>query len=137
MSFEAEFFVQGIPEPKGSMRALIIAGKPQVIPNNKRSKKWEYAVKLAASHHAPKKPLDEPIRVEFYFKMPSPKKPKFSLPATKPDWDKLCRSTGDALTKVIYFDDARITDFKGNLRYSDKPGCLIRVIGLGDQLDLF
>ncbi len=67
-------------------------------------------------------PFSGPCKVSLTFTMPSCKKPKFPLPATKPDIDKLARSTLDALSGVIYTDDARIVDLHCKEVFGERPG---------------
>jgi crossover junction endodeoxyribonuclease RusA len=40
---------------------------------------------------------------------------------TKPDLDKLLRAIGDALTGIVYRDDARITIVRAEKHYGDGP----------------
>jgi len=115
--------VHGKPQPKGSFRAIMVEGRPTPIPDNSKSKTWERAVKLAASRVCRRHdwlPFDRPCSVEFTFFLLRPAKPKFKHPATKPDWDKLVRSTGDALSGIAYEDDARVVEATVHLRYVGK-----------------
>lgn len=74
-------------------------------------------------------PYDGPLFVDVTFNMPKPKRPKYSLPAVKPDADKLCRALGDAMTTSgLINDDARITTWHARKRYSDTPGITIHTI---------
>ncbi len=114
--------VNGKPEPKGSFRAVMVEGRPTPIPDNSKSKTWERAVKLAAARVCSKHdylPFDRPCAVEITFHLRRPLKPKFRRPATKPDYDKLVRSTGDALSGIAYLDDARVVEAHIYLQYTD------------------
>ena len=74
-------------------------------------------------------PYDGPLYVDVTFWMPRPQRPKYSLPAVKPDADKLCRALGDAMTTSgLIKDDARITTWHARKRYSDQPGIAIHAI---------
>ena len=74
-------------------------------------------------------PYDGPLFVDVTFWMPRPKRPKYSLPAVKPDADKLCRALGDAMTTSgLIRDDARITTWHARKRYSDTPCIAIHSI---------
>jgi len=60
--------------------------------------------------------------------MPEPKRPKYALPAVKPDTDKLQRALGDVLTIAqIIHDDARITTWHATKRYGE-PRTVINAI---------
>jgi|DEB0MinimDraft_6_1074348.scaffolds.fasta_scaffold117495_2 Holliday junction resolvase RusA-like endonuclease len=126
-----EFFVIGTPAPKGSHVGRMINGRVAIFPTSSGAlKSWERAVKIVASAAAPKVPIDSPVSVELEFVIRRPKKPKFSVPATTPDIDKLARATLDGLSKIIISDDARIVALKVSERYQrdDEPtGCLISV----------
>ena len=54
----------------------------------------------------------------------------------QPDWSKLQRSTEDALTRVLYEDDARIVGGGGEKRWcvgAEQPGALLTLIPLSRQ----
>jgi Holliday junction resolvase RusA-like endonuclease len=146
MSFSCEFFVLGEPQPKGSWVPMKTRDKVTgierliVIPDNKRSMQWENQVKLVASRHAPDHLVDEPIEMWCEFCLPRPKKPKFDdAPGTKPDLDKLARSTGDALEGIIYANDSRIVRLNLIKAYQDgtrRVGCRIRIATIRQQMAL-
>lgn len=46
---------------------------------------------------------------------------------SKPDADNVVKSIKDALNKIVYEDDAQVTDIKVLKLYSDSPGVLIDV----------
>ena len=114
--------VYGVPRPGGSKRAFIVKGRAVVTEDCKTSKTWREAVKQAALRvrHATSL-LTGPLVVACTFFMPRPKghygagrnawkiKPSSPYwPQTKPDATKLMRSTEDALTNVVWRDDALI-----------------------------
>lgn len=51
------------------------------------------------------------------------------LPTTKPDFDN-CQKVLDALNKVVWRDDAQITDWSGTKRYSERPRLVVTVEAL-------
>lgn len=74
---------------------------------------------------------DDQYSVSLSFLLPKPKSVTRAQPNVKPDIDKLCRSTLDALTvgKAID-DDARIIQLTASKTYaagSEQPGCYITV----------
>lgn len=74
---------------------------------------------------------DDQYSVSLSFLLPKPKSVTRDQPNVKPDIDKLCRSTLDALTvgKAID-DDARIIQLTASKTYaagSEQPGCYITV----------
>ena len=111
------FIVYGTPVPKGSMRAFTPKGwkRPIITDSNPNMRPWAQAVKLAAVEALERNPdalLDGPVCLRIQFYLPCPKRaPKRTVPrpTKKPDLSKLTRCIEDALTGVLYHDDAQIT----------------------------
>lgn len=137
-----EFFVPGIPRPGGSKRAVKNkrTGKVILIDACKLNKSWRDTVAAFAMDAYRGELLHGALKVEFAFTMPRPKShyragkyagelkpnaPKY--PITRPDRTKLIRSTEDALTGVIWRDDAQIVGGEPTKLYGDKPGVLITI----------
>lgn len=121
------FVAYGLPQPGGSKRAFPIKRTGgslgvRVTDDNSKAKDWRSAVAWAAraAHKGPL--LDGPLIVEMRFYRPRPKGHyKASerarglnaagvaspYPTTKPDVLKLARAAEDALTGVLWTDDAR------------------------------
>jgi crossover junction endodeoxyribonuclease RusA len=128
MSTVIRFEVFGIPAPKGSYRAINVGGRAIMVPsgddNRKRGlRSWDQAVRLAAREHVGPVDVppfvDVPIRVVMVFRLTRPagqwgkrglKLSAPAFPATKPDIDKLARSTADSLKGIVYDDDSRIVE---------------------------
>ena len=136
---EITFTVFGIPKPAGSKTAFAIkrggvyTGRTVVMDACKKTKSWQAIVKAEAKKHAPEKPFDGAIAVEFVFLMPRPKShygtgknsrnlkrnaPKYHT--GKPDALKLARAVEDAMTGIIYLDDAQIAYEKIEKIYDDQ-----------------
>ena len=134
-----EFFIAGMPAPQGSKRHV---GNGVMVESSKAVKPWRQDVVAAA--HAAMNTLDfEPfahaveVNVAFYF--PRPKshfgtgrnagRLKESAPefvATKPDIDKLLRSTFDALTTAgLWRDDNLAVRVSAVKVYAAHPGARI------------
>lgn len=140
------FTVYGIAQPKGSMRAYVPRGMkfPIVTDSNRNAKSWAQLVAQGASNALAAIPgaaiLDGPVRLSVLFYLPRPKKYQIrkwtaQTPAhlTAPDLDKLIRSIGDALTGVVYRDDAQVVDLLTSKRYTDPqtpPHVIVRVEAL-------
>jgi Holliday junction resolvase RusA-like endonuclease len=143
-----EFFVPGIARTAGSKTAFKNpkTGKVIVTHAGKYSKQWMDMVKFFAMQVANKMCLLEgPIRLtlEFYkerskshFKarggeptdILKDSAPKF--PTMKPDLTKLTRAVEDAVTKIIWKDDAQVVEqytFKAYCDNKQKPGVMIRI----------
>lgn len=120
-----EFTVLGKPQPAGSKRAFQNkhTGRIVVVDDAKGSRPWKQEVAGAAAErmNGSGELLDGPLEVRLIFHVARPKghygtgknagKVKGSapeFPAVKPDVDKLSRAVLDALSGVVYRDDAQI-----------------------------
>lgn len=147
------FFVPGIPAPGGSKRFVGFGKKTGrailIDAAGERNKNWR-AVVATCGKEAMSKITNElpvwfngPLRVKFEFYMPrrkgdfnskgglKPSAPFFHT--TKPDALKLARSTEDALTGIIWNDDAQTAILEISKRYADKGepcGCWVTVENL-------
>lgn len=145
------FYVAGIPAPQGSKRALHhrATGKIVLLESSKRVKPWRAQVAEAA--HAAwgtAAPLVGPVElhVVFYFERPKSHYPQNSRNAGgvlrpsapmrpvghgRNDLDKLARAVLDALTGVIYEDDAQVVSLVASKEYARSgrtPGASIEVV---------
>lgn len=115
-----KIWVPGICAPAGSKKGFYNKKKERVIivDDCKRSKPWQSDVK-AFAHEAYQGPLIRgPLHVIAAFYMPRPKghfTSKGALrgsaqpyPTSRPDLSKLFRGVEDALTGVIWADDAQV-----------------------------
>lgn len=127
------WFAPGIPAPKGSARAVMSHGKPRLLASgstaNKHAlKSWAASVGWTAKA-AMVRPLDGPVRVlcEFVFARPKSHtraERAVASKTTKPDADKLLRSTLDAMTGLAYVDDAQVADMRAVKRWAaDGEAC--------------
>jgi Holliday junction resolvase RusA-like endonuclease len=117
---ELRFTVHGIPQPAGSKRGFYNhkTGRVIVTDDAKNSRPWKAQVTDAAAqamHGA--ELLDGPLILGLEFYMPRPKghfgkrglRPSApTAPTVKPDLLKLARAVEDALTGIVYRDDAQI-----------------------------
>lgn len=136
-----QFGVPGIPQPRGSKRAMPnrAGGRPLMVDTNAKSKPWMATVASAASSAMEGRPLlDGPLVLDVAFYFPRPKshyrtgKNSHLLRADAPGWhdkkpdcDKLVRSIGDAMTGVVYRDDAQLAAITVKKAYSDTGGCVM------------
>lgn len=155
------FFVPGEPKTQGSMKAFVVpyvrvgevVRKPQraMVTHDKRDdvQSWRSAVAgiayNAARKHGFEKIEDGPITLELLLLLPKPKSVKRAVPYCKPDGGKLQRAIEDALTGVLWADDAQVTDWAGSKRYAEdgqETGAQITVsaearhLNVGKQLEL-
>ena len=128
------FTVAGQPIPQGSHRVI----GSRVIPDA-RLTAWRTQVTRAAWDAITaadwQAPHDGPACLEMTFILPKPKRPRWQVPAVKPDLDKLLRAVGDALSPRdpalrILADDSRIVHTIATKGYGDTPGALITLTPL-------
>lgn len=148
------FEVAGKAEPAGSKKTFALRGKGgkliltktgqpiiNVVDDNDDSRDWKARVADVAAQQWGARPLlTAPLwfRATFYrlrnagdygsgknagtVKSSSPQ-----FPATKPDVLKLTRAVEDALSGIIYADDAQIVSERIDKRYGDKPRVEIEI----------
>ena len=114
-------FIPGTPIPQGSKSAtrtgVMYEANPKLRPW--RQTMTTHLTAWTGTWFGAWEPYDGPLLVDVTFWMPRPKCPKYSLPAVKPDADKLCRALGDAMTTSgLITDDARITTWHARKRYA-------------------
>lgn len=130
-----EFFVQGIPQTKGSARAFLPkkGGRFPVVTNdNPKNKKWARSVNVAAQNAMKRQEVEMlggAIKLYCVFYVPQPKRIKLGLElsTTRPDLDKMVRSVGDALEGTCYKSDAQVAGLVATKFYSLKPGVQVTV----------
>ena len=134
-----QFYVQGLPVPVGSYTPRQRKdGKLFLLRmNSEGARAWRRAVMAAAINTAnrqkwPKQTEKANYSVSLSFLLPKPKTVKRLAPTVKPDIDKLCRGTLDALTAAgVIDDDARVTQLIACKTYAapgEQPGVHITII---------
>jgi Holliday junction resolvase RusA-like endonuclease len=150
---ELYIIVSGKPEPAGSKKAFAIkkggeyTGRVAVSDDNPKAKGWKELVAAsarAARADAPPGMFIGPLEcalwvtMTFYLARPKdhygtgrnagllkPSAPEF--PLTRPDALKLARGTEDALTGVIWKDDAQVVNLVTKKYYAGRAGAHIWV----------
>lgn len=124
MNNQITFTVLGKPEPAGSKRAFVNpkTGKAIVTDANAKSKPWKQEV-AARAHEAMqgRSVMTGPLHMTLVFRVARPKGHYGSgrnagtlkqsaplFPTSKPDVTKLVRGVEDAMTGVVYRDDAQV-----------------------------
>lgn len=134
------FRVYGLPAPQGSKRGFATkSGRVAMVESSKKVKPWREAVSWAAREVYRGPLLTGPVVLACVFILPRPKshyrtgkhagelRPDAPTFSTKyPDCSKAIRSTEDALTGIVWRDDAQVIDFGVKL-YGERPGALVFV----------
>jgi Holliday junction resolvase RusA-like endonuclease len=115
------FTVYGVPQSKGSAKAFIPKGWSRAIVTTatKGLKAWEQQIAAAAQAHAGTL-MEGAITIHLAFYLPRPKSlaKKLALHTKRPDLDKLIRGATDALTHVLFHDDAQIVSIMASKHYA-------------------
>lgn len=156
---QIQFFVNGLPSPGGSKKHFVLRRKdgslvtrPDGSPivnvtdmGGQKTKNWRANVAFFAREAYDGAPLLGPLLVRLEFIMPrpgshfgsgknaaqlKPSAPKYHT--VMPDASKLTRSTEDALTGILWRDDAQVFPWPTKV-YGDRPGCLITVWKLSNE----
>lgn len=141
-AWDLDVFVPGQPVTKGSAKAFMPPGGrfPVVKQDNSADQRaWSSHVRTTVLDAWNRGPHDAPFALDVEFVLPRRAgAPKTYTPAhtRKPDVDKLLRCIGDALTKLVWTDDSRITHWAGSKREAapgETPGARIRLRVLPDR----
>ena len=135
------FEVVGIPVPQGSLRPMVSrsTGKPFLAQDQNllryRADLRAIALEVMARDERALMPWAVALHVTFTLPRPAyhflPVNTKRTEPEVKPDapvfpfgppdLDKLCRAVLDALTGIVYLDDAQVIRLNGRKIFSDEP----------------
>jgi crossover junction endodeoxyribonuclease RusA len=121
-----EFQVIGVAQSMGSKRAFTPKGwrRPIITDSNRNLKSWQSLVADGASRAIQQQAawaiLDGPVRLTLAFYLPRPKSlAKRQVAHIKaPDCSKLIRSTEDALSGIVYRDDAQVVEIVAGKFYA-------------------
>lgn len=126
------FTVLGRPQPQGSMKGFVLPGKdgkkPRAIltSDNTKMKPYRQQVGWAAlsaragagySGLFAEKQVAVSVEMKFYFEKPKSVSKKRLHMVVKPDADKISRSTIDAMTGILFADDAQIIQLSASKYY--------------------
>ena len=97
--------------------------------NTTALKGWRRTVAIAADRGIE---FDAPVGVSLSFYLPKPKRPRWLVPAVKPDIDKLTRAVLDGLVDGgLLADDSRVVALKVTKHYvgedTPNPGVIVAV----------
>jgi Holliday junction resolvase RusA-like endonuclease len=140
---EVNFTVLGKVEPQGSIRAFVIQADPKagrsrasarLTSTNPKMKPWRQQIgwtALAARNEAGWRlqPKEVPFRLDatFYIERPKSITKSRTWPTVKPDYDKLTRAATDALTGVLWTDDAQVVQATIQKRYGSPARAVFTV----------
>ena len=109
------------PEQKGSWKTMQLKdGRSITVPANSKYKNFHKAIQrtIAKLGVAPCKPIESAVLLNLRFFIRRRKTVKREYPTTAPDIDKFCRTVLDALTGIIYKDDAQVVSLDATKEYA-------------------
>lgn len=121
-----KFTVYVHPQPQGSAKAFVRGKRAIITSDNVKLKPYRNEVTSVAMNACMEAGYDKPIAgthvpvtltLEFVFHRPPSIPKKRHAMVVKPDLDKLARATLDALTGVLFVDDAQVTELAVRKRY--------------------
>lgn len=139
------FTVPGIAAPAGSKRGFINrkSGRVIITDDSKRSKPWQASVADAATEAMDGPLLAGPLELILTFTVPRPqghygtgrnagtvKQSAPLFPVVKPDVTKLVRAVEDALTGIVWRDDAQVISQHASKVYGEPASCAVEVLSL-------
>lgn len=141
---EISFEVDGKAQPAGSKRAFPRVGKNgklkvSVVDDNPEAAPWKQAVRYKAREAYRGALIDDPVHLSVWFERARPRSHFLSsgglskagretpFPVTKPDATKLLRAIEDALTGVLYRDDAQIVTQYASKRWGERDRAVVIV----------
>lgn len=146
MPRQVEFFVPGLPVAQPRQRSRVRKKKggasfvQNYTPADSPVNAFKAAVKLVAASAWDGAPIDGPVLMDIDFVFPRPRTMVWKtkdMPrlrhSKKPDRDNLEKSVMDALSGLLWIDDAQVCD--GSIRKfiasaDEKPGVKIRIVEL-------
>lgn len=131
MTFSLTFHVDINPVPKGRPRFSKVGGFMRSY-TPKKTSDYETEVRTQAQAVMTREPLETPLAVYLYFRLPIPRShPKkrqeaclngSERPIKKPDIDNLAKSVLDGLNGVVWHDDSQIVSLHLTKVYARNPG---------------
>lgn len=131
------FWIDGVPAAQGSKKHV---GRGIMVEANEKLPAWRKAIENKSRETYTGEPLDIPVTVRADFFLPKPKKPRWLVPATALDTDKLQRALGDGLEKGgVLKNDARIVKWVAEKHYAKdgRTGCQVTIIQHGKTVAHF
>lgn len=145
------FDVYGTPKGKGNAKARVVDGRAVLASfgfgaSAKALREWEAIVRAYARAELDGRPplfVGQAVLLVITFFLPRPashygtgrnagvlRASSPAYPISKPDYDKLARSTSDALTAIVWDDDSRVVEALIRKRFApigEEPGATIVV----------
>ena len=126
-------FEEGLP--RGTAQQKRYDSRRHLYFKDKKLLSLERTFKTALLPYRPKKPSEEPIRLDIWltFSIKAPKRLWGTWKATKPDADNYVKELKDAMTAVgFWHDDAQVVDLRVVKTYAEKGSITVQLETLGN-----
>lgn len=124
------FTVRGTPVPQGSAKPFIAGGRARLATKSAPLMAWRTAIATAAGAAMGERPVmtgPVHVRATFHLQRPASAPKRVTVPATRPDLDKLLRALLDGITGVMIVDDARVVSVMAHKVFGPGPGVVVTV----------
>lgn len=124
---EARIF--GLPVAQGRPRAFKMPSGQIRVYDPATARDWKRTVQAQVITQRPPMPVEGPLKMALDFILPRPQSlPKREqFPTRRPDLSNMLKAIEDALTGIVYRDDAQIVRLEIAKDYGPAPGVLIRI----------
>lgn len=133
-----QFFIPGTPIPQPRQRHAMIGGHVRnYTPTKHPVNAFKASARMAARQAYQGPPLEGPIELRVLFLMPRPKRMQWKtrpMPREwhtgKPDCENIIKSLQDALTGLVWVDDAQVCRLMAEKFYcrgDEQPGTWVRI----------
>jgi crossover junction endodeoxyribonuclease RusA len=137
------FEATGTPRPQGSLTPWVSAATGKVHVSHSGGvafARWRGIVAATARRAWDGPPLTGPVGVQMLFRLPRPDGAEAGTFTTPPDVDKLSRAVLDALSGVVYVDDAQVVRLTASKVYAarpwSEPGVVVKVEDWAEETEV-
>ena len=126
-------FEEGLP--RGTAQQKRYDSRRHLYFKDKKLLSLERTFKTALLPYRPKKPSEEPIRLDIWltFSIKAPKRIWGTWKATKPDVDNYVKAFIDQMTGDFFLDDAQVVDLRVRKTYAEKASIFVQIEELGGR----
>ena len=126
-------FEEGLP--RGTAQQKRYDSRRHLYFKDKKLLSLERTFKTALLPYRPKKPSEEPIRLDIWltFSIKAPKRLWGTWKATKPDADNYVKAFIDQMSGDFFIDDAQVVDLRVRKTYAEKASIFVQIEELGGR----
>jgi crossover junction endodeoxyribonuclease RusA len=120
---DCAFEALGVPRPQGSLTPWVDrTGRVRASHSTGvAGARWRGTVAAAARDAWHERPMTGPVGIRLLFRLPRPNGVDPGYAVAPPDVDKLSRAVLDALSGILYVDDAQVVQLSASKVYAVAP----------------